>query len=363
MTNFAFVYGTRPEIIKLAPIVKLLNEPCLISTGQQRDLTKNVVSGFPEPNYDLDVMKEDQTPNQVLARILTDLEHILEEVKPRMVVVQGDTTSALAGALCARTLKIPVAHVEAGLRTYRDTPHPEEMNRRIISALATYHLCPTYHNFANLHGEGIFNYPDVGIKVVGSTALDALRELPENRHRQEFYDRFCKDRRVILFTMHRRDNFDQMASYLSQIDRFLTQRPDIVCVWPVHPNPTVQKHAQPYFKRPQWYLIDPMDHERFTALAKQSWLILSDSGGIQEEVTILKRPLVILRENTERPEVLALNYVDLVEDSLLAQLEDWERRLAGNFVFTDKTVYKDSAAALIVSVLVNVSSFHVKKHH
>jgi len=352
MNRITFVYGTRPEAIKIKPVLNLLSQPYVIFTGQQ----KHLGSGFFSVDHDLEVMTKNQTPNQLVSKIVKQLEPLLAKENPRVVVVQGDTTSALAGALCAASMKIPVAHIEAGLRTYETNPHPEEMNRRIISSLATYHFCPTQQNMVNLQNEGVFTNPKVRGAVTGSTSIDALRTVFIDQAYQRDLDDKYWNTNLLLFTMHRRENIEDISYFTDSIDRFMKGHDDnFLCVWPVHPNPKVQKASKRFEKSPHWCLTPPMTHDKLIQTARHSWAILSDSGGIQEEITVIKRPLIILRQSTERPEVLALNYVDLVWPSIEVHLEDWWRRLrSGHFLFSKDSIYSTGAAAKIISVLCTV---------
>ena len=326
------VFGTRPEIIKLAPVFEALDDTPGIrlvrcSTGQQSDLLPAFVEAFNvQLDYDLGVMFEGQSLNQLLARLIAAVDPVLERHAPAAVLVQGDTTSALAGALAARHRAIPVVHVEAGLRTGDpDNPFPEETNRRLISHIASLHCAATAGNRQSLIDEGI---AESAILVTGNPIVDALQVLGQGGVTAEV-DRILETldgRALVLLTTHRRENFGaRMTGYLETIRRFVERTDDVELIFPVHPNPNVRSAAREIFEdTPRVQLTAPLAYSDFIRLLSQARLILSDSGGIQEEIVCVGKPLLILRSITERPEVLDTGLARLVRspEQLAAELND-----------------------------------------
>lgn len=310
------VIGTRPEAIKLAPVVRSLSavsgfnvKVCL--TGQHRSLLTQGLSAFDIPvDWDLDLMAENQTPAGLSARILADLSGLLAREAPALVVVQGDTTTAMAAALTAYQMRIPVAHVEAGLRSGDpDQPWPEEMNRRLVGRLARYHFAPTRRASANLRDEGV----EAGwITVTGNTVIDALNEALERvRQYPDLIEPVrgvlteAAGRKLVLVTVHRRENLDRRLDHVERALADLARRDDTLVLFPAHPNPAIRALAARLRDRgSRVRIIDPLDYLPFVALLQRADLILTDSGGIQEEAAALGRPLLVLRDCTERPEVL-----------------------------------------------------------
>ena len=305
----ALVFGTRPEAIKIAPIALRLREsgdldPLLIATAQHRELMDQVLGVFGlEPDYDLDIMRPDQSPFEVTDRVLARLRPVLERERPDWVVVQGDTTTAFASALVAFYLKLPLAHVEAGLRTYdKYHPFPEELNRHMISVLADLHFAPTQRAAQNLLREGV--RPDA-VRVTGNTVIDALLMIAQMPAppMPPFVEDLGK-RRLLLVTAHRRENWGDPMRRICRALRFLVERhPDIVVAFSVHPNPRVRSVVEDVLEDvPRVHLLEPLDYVAFVHLMERSHLILTDSGGIQEEAPSLGKPVLVLREVTERPE-------------------------------------------------------------
>lgn len=305
-----FCLGTRPEMIKLAPLIHAVRaqgaHAILVNSGQHADLLHPLFDLFGiQPDHDLAVMTPNQPLNALTARIIERLDPVLASEQPDHVVVQGDTATALAGALAAFNRQIPVAHIEAGLRSGDAlSPFPEEMNRRLVSRLASAHFAATEFNRDTLLAEGV---PERDIHVTGNTVVDALfqtleatqpgRELAELRHR-------VQGRKLILLTTHRRENFgDTMRAHLRSLRQFTEARPELCIVFPVHPNPAVREAAvQELMGCDQVILTHPLGYADFIHLLTDAWLIVSDSGGIQEEAASLGKPILVLRENTERPE-------------------------------------------------------------
>jgi UDP-N-acetylglucosamine 2-epimerase (non-hydrolysing) len=323
LSRILTLFGTRPEIIKLAPVIRALEKnPGLstvnISSSQHTDLLRPFTRTFGvRIDYDLEVMRENQTPDQVCARVLRALGPILEDVRPEIMFVQGDTTTAMAGALCAFHNRIPVGHVEAGLRSGNPiNPFPEEMNRRLISQMATLHFASTEHNRQTLLAEGI---ADESIFVTGNPVVDSLHGILDSPHGEalaETLDKTAGYRRLVL-TTHRRESLGKvMCANLSKLRQFVEARDDIALIFPVHPNPSVVDAASEVLSdHPRIHLIDPLDYPDFIHLLSKAWLIVSDSGGVQEEAPTLGKPVLVIRENTERPEAVEAGFSRLVGGS------------------------------------------------
>ncbi|MEY4515690.1 MAG: hypothetical protein RL180_36 [Pseudomonadota bacterium] len=325
MLNVFVVFGTRPEAIKMAPVVHALKQHpqihCTVCvTAQHRQMLDQVLALFDiQPDYDLDLMKDQQSLVGLSSRILQQLSPILSHEKPDVVLVHGDTTTTFMASLAAFYLKIPVGHVEAGLRTgNRYSPWPEEANRQLTSVLAAVHFAPTVAAKQNLNLE---NIPDHAIDVTGNTVIDALLMVNQKLDEpllatalaQQF--NFLKpERRMILITGHRRENFGQGFESICQAIRLLAQQhPDIDWVYPVHLNPQVQQPVHHILGNVEnVYLISPQDYLPFVYLMKKSLLILTDSGGVQEEAPALGKPVLLMRNTTERPEAVAFGTVKLV---------------------------------------------------
>ena len=319
------VFGTRPEAIKMAPVVQALAaEPSVTSavcvTAQHRAMLDQVLELFAiRPAYDLDVMRANQTLTDITAGVLRGLEPVLDDFRPDRVLVHGDTTTTLAATLAAFYRRIPVGHVEAGLRTgdlY--APYPEEMNRRLTDGVADMLFAPTETARQNLLAEGV---ADGRIFVTGNTVIDALLDVSRRletdaglKSRQRALFPFLDDgHRTILVTGHRRENFgDGFGQICAGLAR-LAERPDVRIVYPVHLNPNVQEPVRRIIgDHPRIHLLDPVDYLPFVYLMGRADLILTDSGGIQEEAPSLGRPVLVMREVTERPEAVAAGTVRLV---------------------------------------------------
>jgi len=316
----AVLAGTRPEMIKLAPVVKALRreavETVLVATAQHREMLDQVLEVFDlRPDLDLDLMRPDQSLFDLSARLMPALERSYAEIKPSLVILQGDTTTAFLSALAAFYLKIPVAHVEAGLRTGdKHNPFPEEMNRRLISHVADLNFAPTETAKKNLLAEGT---DAASIHVTGNTAVDALLEVAARPH--EFDDTTLRaldweGRRVILVTAHRRESFGEPLRRIFEALRTIAaENAGIEIVYPVHPNPNVRTVAHAMLGDIERIrLIEPLGYPDFVHAMKRAWLILSDSGGVQEEAPSLDTPVLVLRRKTERPEALETCATELV---------------------------------------------------
>ena len=315
------VFGTRPEAIKMAPLVKALAkepgiESLLCVTAQHRQMLDQVLDLFElKPDYDLDIMKPDQTISMITSNVLMGIEGVLEKEKPHVVLVHGDTTTTFAASLAAFYKQIPVGHVEAGLRTYDQySPFPEEMNRVLTGHIAAIHFSPTLRNRENLLRENISGDK---IFITGNTVIDALLEVANKAY--EFQDELLKtmdfkNKRVICVTCHRRENLgENMEQIFRAIRRLAEEYSDVEIVYPVHLNPRVQGVAKEILgDLPGVHLIPPMDYQPFVQLMVKSYLIITDSGGLQEEAPSLGKPVLVVRKETERPEAVEAGTVKLV---------------------------------------------------
>ncbi len=314
------LFGTRPEAIKLAPIIRELKkktfQTVVVSSSQHKELLKPFLKMLDiEADFDLRVMKQNQMPNEVCSRVLAKLDKILADEKPDLIIVQGDTTTTLAGALAGFNRRIPVGHVEAGLRSGNlYSPFPEEMNRRLVSQIASFHFAATERNRSNLLAEGT---PNEKVFVTGNTVVDTLafilKNLTANDKITELIEE-TKGLKRILLTTHRRESFgEQMSGNLKVLREFVEKRKDVCLFFPVHPNPNVQAATNEILAgKERIYLLEPLGYKDFIALMQTVWLIVSDSGGIQEEAPSLGKPLFVLRENTERPEAIRAGVAKLV---------------------------------------------------
>lgn len=330
------VFGTRPEAIKMCPLVKEFQKhseefnTVVCVTGQHREMLDQVLTIFDvKPDYDLNIMKQGQDLTDVTARVLTGLRDVFKECRPDVVLVHGDTTTSTAGALAAFYAQIPVGHVEAGLRTHNIySPWPEEMNRQITGRIATYNFSPTPLSEKNLleekaHGD---------IYVTGNTVIDALHLVVDKlknddalaKEQEEIltkagYDvtRLKDDKKLVLITGHRRENFgDGFIRMVTAMKDLSEKYPDVDFVYPMHLNPNVRKPIHEVFgedlTRPNFFFIEPLQYLEFVYLMEKSTIVLTDSGGIQEEAPGLGKPVLVMRDTTERPEALASGTVHLV---------------------------------------------------
>ena len=315
MAKILVVLGTRPEAVKLAPLILALKqypwEIQVVVTGQHQEILHQTLGWFGiTPDQDLKIMSVKQTLSDILSRALTGLEKVFQQEKPDLVLVQGDTSTTFAGALAAFYQKIPVGHVEAGLRTGKaDDPFPEEMNRRLTSQLAHWHFAPTQLAMENLHRDGIHQH----VYQTGNTVIDALLSIGA-QHPDPGVPADWEHKRVLLATVHRRENWgapiEQIAQAFLQI---LNQFPDTQLVLPLHPNPTVREPLQAALKdHPRALLCAPLDYPQLVGAMQRCYLVLTDSGGIQEEAPALGKPVLVLRETTERPEAINAGVACLV---------------------------------------------------
>jgi UDP-N-acetylglucosamine 2-epimerase (non-hydrolysing) len=307
------VFGTRPEAVKMAPLVLALKacpdiETALVVTAQHREMLDQVLDLFGlVPDHDLDLMKAGQTLTDITARVLTNLGPVLDERKPALVLVHGDTTTTFAASLAAFYRQIPVGHVEAGLRTPdRYNPYPEEMNRRLTTQLTSLHFAPTATSEAHLRAE---NVDPASIYRTGNTVIDALlmtaKKLPPGP---------AAEGRQILVTAHRRENWGEpMANICRAVRRLAEANPDVRVLFPIHRNPVVRETANAILgDLPRVKMIEPLDYAPFVAAMRDSHLILTDSGGVQEEAPSLGKPVLVMRTTTERPEAIDAGTVKLV---------------------------------------------------
>lgn len=336
MKKIMLVFGTRPEAIKMCPLVKEFQkcpenfETIVCVTGQHREMLDQVLTIFDvKPDYDLNIMKQGQDLTDVTARVLTGLRDVFRECRPDVVLVHGDTTTSTAGALAAFYAQIPVGHVEAGLRTHNIySPWPEEMNRQITGRIATYNFSPTSLSEKNLLEEKIYG----NIYVTGNTVIDALHlvvnklknDVSLAKEQEEIlaqagYDinRLKDGKKLVLITGHRRENFGDGFIRMVSAMKYLSEKyPDVDFVYPMHLNPNVRKPIHEVFgedlTRPNFFFIEPLQYLEFVYLMEKSTIVLTDSGGIQEEAPGLGKPVLVMRDTTERPEALESGTVHLV---------------------------------------------------
>lgn len=341
MKKVMLVFGTRPEAIKMAPLAKELQKKSeqlktiICVTGQHREMLDQVLNLFEiKPDYDLNIMKPGQDLYDVTAKVLVGMRDILKEAQPDMVLVHGDTTTSTAAALAAFYQQIPVGHVEAGLRTHNIySPWPEEMNRLITGRIASYHFSPTQLSRKNLLKE---NIPDTQITVTGNSVIDALywvvdkikkdKTLNDNLQNNLLnagynVDRLKDGKKLVLITGHRRENFGEGFINMCTAIKDLTQKyPDVDFVYPMHLNPNVRKpihevFGENLFNLHNMFFIEPLEYLSFVFLMEKSTIVLTDSGGIQEEAPGLGKPVLVMRDTTERPEALDAGTVKLVGTS------------------------------------------------
>ena len=317
MKKIMLVFGTRPEAIKMCPLVNELKkrksiETVVCVTGQHRQMLDQVLEAFSVvPDYDLSIMKDKQTLFDVTVNILERIKTVLEEVKPDVVLVHGDTSTTFVTALACFYLQIPVGHVEAGLRTYNIySPYPEEFNRQAVSIISQYNFAPTELSKQNLLKEG--KNPE-SIYVTGNTAIDALKTTVRADYTHPELE-WADGSRLIMITAHRRENLGEpMRHMFKAIRRVMDEHPDVKAIYPIHMNPVVREIAQEYLgDDDRIHIIEPLDVLDFHNFLSRSYLILTDSGGIQEEAPSLGKPVLVMRDTTERPEGIAAGTLKLV---------------------------------------------------
>ena len=301
------IFGTRPEAIKMAPLIKELEtrkeiESIVCVTAQHREMLDQVLNTFSiKPDYDLNIMKKGQTLSEITAKVLRGIEEVLEKEKPNIVLVHGDTTTTFASALAAFYQQISIGHVEAGLRTYNKySPFPEEMNRQMVDCLTDMYFAPTNLSKENLIKEGI---PAEKIYITGNTVIDAMSKTVDRNYKNEILD-WVGNNRLLLLTAHRRENLgENMYSIFNAVNKIANEFDDVKVIYPMHLNSKVREIAQEVLgKNDKVKLIEPLEVFDFHNFQNKAYLILSDSGGVQEEAPSLGKPVIVLRDTTERPE-------------------------------------------------------------
>jgi UDP-N-acetylglucosamine 2-epimerase (non-hydrolysing) len=308
MQKIMTIFGTRPEAIKMAPVIKAIDAnpdttPIVVLTGQHKEMLQQVLDIFDiHPDADLKVMARQQTLSQITSKVILGLDPILDEHRPDLVLVHGDTTTTMAAGLSAFYHQIPVGHVEAGLRTWdKYSPYPEEMNRMLTDDIADLYFAPTQLSKDNLLQE---HHPESRIFITGNTAIDALKYTVHADYHHPVLEAIPQGHKFILLTMHRRENQGQaMRNTFMAIRNVALATPDLDVIYPVHLSPRVQQVAHEIFDDVEGvHLIEPLDVTDFHGLASQSYFIMTDSGGVQEEAPSLNKPVLVLRDSTERPE-------------------------------------------------------------
>ena len=355
------VFGTRPEAIKMCPLVKELKgrnhfEVAVCVTGQHQEMLQQVLDVFQViPEFNLSIMKKDQTLADISSAVLERISVVYKEWKPDLVLVHGDTSTAFSAALAAFYMQIPVGHVEAGLRTWRmDSPFPEEFNRQAVGLVASYHFAPTQKAMDNLIQEG---KKSDHIYVTGNTAIDALKYTITKDYHHEHLE-WAKESRLILLTAHRRENLGEpIREMFRAINRVLTEYSDVKAIYPVHLNPKVREAAAEVFTgQERMRIIEPLDVLDFHNFMERSFLIMTDSGGIQEEAPSLGKPVLVMRDTTERPEGVVAGTLKLVgtneEDvyrelcKLLDSRVEYEKMSTASNPYGDGTACKQIADIL-----------------
>lgn len=317
MKTIMLVFGTRPEAIKMCPLVNELKtrkdiKAVVCVTGQHRQMLDQVLETFGvKPDFDLSIMKDRQTLFDVTTNILNGIKNVLEKVKPDVVLVHGDTSTTFVTALACFYLQIPVGHVEAGLRTYNIfSPYPEEFNRQAVSIISAYNFAPTELSKKNLLKEG---KKEDGIYITGNTAIDALKTTVKKNYTNEHLE-WASDSRLIMITAHRRENLGEPMKHMFRaIRRVMDEHPDVKAIYPIHMNPMVREEANKELVGcDRIRIIEPLDVIDFHNFLSRSYLILTDSGGIQEEAPSLGKPVLVMRDTTERPEGIAAGTLKLV---------------------------------------------------
>lgn len=340
------VFGTRPEAIKMAPLVLELQkqsetiETITVVTAQHRQMLDQVLETFRiQPDYDLDIMGKNQSLLDITARILEKFDPVVKEVQPDMILVHGDTTTTFAASLVAFYNQVRIGHVEAGLRTFdKYSPFPEEMNRQMTDNLADLYFAPTSESKANLLME---HHPESSIFITGNTAIDALRLTVQEDYHHQVLDQLDPQKKLVLVTMHRRENQGQpMRAVFGALREMVDAHPELEVVYPVHLSPAVQEAAKDILgDHDRIHLIAPLDVFDFHNLASRSYFIMSDSGGVQEEAPSLGKPVLVLRDTTERPEGVKAGTLKLVGTDPERVKEEMTALL------TDSDLYQKMASA------------------
>lgn len=342
------VFGTRPEAIKMAPLVKELAkyeeiESICCVTAQHREMLDSVLEVFDlKPDWDLDIMTPRQTLSTITSKCLIGMDEAIEQLKPDMILVHGDTSTTFAGALSAFYHKVQVGHVEAGLRTYdKYSPYPEEMNRKLVTSIADLYFCPTVSNRENLLREGV----DKGLFITGNTVIDALKTTVRKDYvfaTEELNRLPYGEKKIVLVTCHRRENYGQpMEDIMSALSEIARTHDDVELVYPVHLSPVVQECAKRHLEGiPNVHLIAPLPADEMHNLMDRCYMVMTDSGGLQEEAPALGKPVLVLRRETERPEAVAAGTVKLAgvdHDTIISMAHE---------LICDETAYAAMAHAV-----------------
>ena len=345
MIKVMSIFGTRPEAIKMAPLVKELEkreeiESIVCVTAQHREMLDQVLETFKiQPNYDLNIMKQGQTLGDITTRALTGLENVIKECKPDIVLVHGDTTTTFAGALAAFYNQVAIGHVEAGLRTYdKYSPFPEEMNRQMVDCMTDMYFAPTELSKSNLLKQ---NIDKSKIYVTGNTAIDAMSTTVDENYTHPELEWIKPNERLILLTAHRRENLGEpMYHIFRAIKKIVDEFSDVKVIYPIHLNPKVRDIAKEVFADcDRVKLIEPLEVFDFHNFQNKSYIIMTDSGGIQEEAPSLGKPVLVLRDTTERPEGIAAGTLKLVGTDETIIYQEAKKLL------TDKTEYEKMSKA------------------
>ncbi len=335
MIKVMIIFGTRPEAIKLAPIIKELEKreetvPLVCVTAQHREMLDQVLEYMEiKTDYDLNIMKQGQTLSEITTKALVGLEEIIKQAKPDVVLVQGDTTTTFSGALAAFYNMVPIAHVEAGLRTYEKyVPFPEEMNRQMVSRLADFNFAPTEETKQNLLKEG---KDENTIYVTGNTAIDALKLTVK----EQIVENVKDNEKIILLTVHRRENIGKnMENIFNAVNKIAKEYKNIKIIYPIHKNPKVREIANRMLKdQNNIEIIEPLEVIEFHNLLNKSYLVLTDSGGIQEEAPSLGKPVLVLRDTTERPEGIKAGTLKLVGTNEKIIYEETKKLLENKYEY------------------------------
>ena len=348
MKKILFIFGTRPEAIKLAPVVNIFKKnkkhykTIVAVTAQHREMLDQVLEAFNIiPDYDLDLMSSNQTLEGLTGKILNKVSELIKKIKPNLIFVQGDTTTTFTASLSGFYQKIPIGHIEAGLRTNNKySPFPEEINRRMTSLVSSYHFPPTKESAQNLANEGIENK---FIEITGNTVIDALISTSnrlDNQSKQyddyflENYSINFENIKTILVTGHRRESFGDGFENICKAIKYIAEKNNIQIIYPVHLNPMVQEPVKRILaKVDNIYLIPPQDYVPFIYLMKQSYLILTDSGGVQEEAPSIGKPVLVMRDTTERPEGVKAGTAKLVGTDSRNIIDNIELLINNNFEY------------------------------
>ena len=362
MIKVMTVFGTRPEAIKMAPLVKELEsrkeiESIVCVTAQHREMLDQVLNVFDiKPNYDLNIMKAGQTLSQITSRVLLGLEEVIKKEEPNIILVHGDTTTTFAGALAAFYNQVDIGHVEAGLRTWNKySPFPEEMNRQMVDRMTDMFFAPTLVSKNNLLEE---NIPEDKIYVTGNTAIDAMKYTINNEYKNELFD-WLGDSKFILLTAHRRENLGKpMYNIFRAVKRIVEDNLDVKVIYPIHMNPRIREIANAVIgDNDRIRIIEPLEVIDFHNFQNKSYIILTDSGGIQEEAPSLGKPVLVLRDTTERPEGIEAGTLKLVgtdeetiyieTKKLLDDNNEYEKMSKASNPYGDGTASKQIVDAII----------------